>query len=69
MSRPTTVRPPSPVDDRGTPEFERLKRELERRLGVLRVNIAAKRRDCGLVEIEEGVWIRPDPTDAPSPNE
>ncbi len=66
MSRPANVRPPSPVDDRGTPEFERLKRELERRLGILRVNIAAKRRECGLVEIEDGVWVRPSAPDAPS---
>ncbi|MBJ7486363.1 hypothetical protein [Brevundimonas sp.] len=34
------------ADDRGTPEFERMRQELERRLARLRTNVEAKRADC-----------------------
>ena len=34
------------ADDRGTPEFEQMREELERRLARLRTNIEAKRADC-----------------------
>ena len=66
MARAKPSRPSDESDDFSPEETASLRAELAARLDHIREAINRKRRRAGMVEIEDGVWIRPNAPDGPS---